>query len=174
MRRRNLVSVLILLLLFSNCRSKEDAKVSESQKITNERVFDQIGLLKDSESDKLTALILELERNAGSQIAILIVDTLNGEKLEEFSLKAFEKMNLGSSERDDGILIVQSFRDRKIRIEVGYGLEKIIKDEIAARINREMIIPKFREDKYFDGFYEAVSEIKILIEANKDLIGERL
>lgn len=162
---------LLILLAFFACKKKDDAK-GDQQEITSERVFDQAELLSDLEKSKLTTLIKELERNVGSQIAILTVDTLNGEKMEEFSLRTFTKMNLGRNEYADGILIVLSVKDRKIRIEVGVGLERIVKDEVAARINREIIVPKYREGKYYEGFYAAVVEIKNLIEGNKQLVGK--
>jgi uncharacterized membrane protein YgcG len=59
-----------------------------------------------------------------------------------------------------------------MRIEVGYGLEKIIKDEIAARINREIMSPRFRKGDYFNGIKEGVEKIKRQIEENRQLVGE--
>ena len=173
MNRRISILSLIVLILFA-CQKKDESKKDQdkSPEITKDRVFDEAGVLSDLEKIKLTSLILELEKNIGSQIVILIIDTLNGEKIEEFSLRTFTTMNLGRSQFNDGILIVQSFNDRKLRIEVGLGLEKIIRDEIAARINREIIVPRFKEGKYYDGLYDAVSEIKSLIEKNKDLVGQ--
>jgi uncharacterized protein len=173
MEMKDLILPLIVILLLSTCRTKDEPK-QEVQQFTSNRVFDEIGELSEVEKNKLTSLMMELEKTTGSQIAILIVDTLNGEKIEEFSGRAFDKMNLGRSKIDDGLLIVQSLKDKKIRIEVGLGLERIIKDEIASKINREMIIPRFKEGKYYDGFYNGVTRIIELIEENKDLIGQPL
>jgi uncharacterized membrane protein YgcG len=169
----SLLYLIVLIILFS-CQKKEESKIDEDklQEITKERVFDGVGVLSDLEKKKLTSLIFELEKNVGSQIAILIIDTLNGETIEEFSLKSLEKMKLGRSQFNDGLLIIQSVKDRKLRIEVGLGLEKIIRDELAARIVRETVVPRFKEGKYYDGFYGAVTEIKNLIEKNKDLVGQ--
>lgn len=174
MKKRIPILSLFVLLMFFACQKRDETKGDQNkqQEITSDRVFDEAESLSDLEKSKLTSLILELEKNVGSQIAILIVDTLNGKKVEEFSLEAFTKMNLGRNEFADGILIVQSVKDRKIRIEVGVGLERIIKDEIAARINREIIVPRFKEGKYYDGLYDAVTEIKSLIEKNKALVGQ--
>ena len=67
----------------------------------------------------------------------------------------------------DGVLITVVYQDRKTRIEVGYGLEKILKDEITAQIIQEQMLPKFKEQKVYEGVYESVSAIKKLIEENK-------
>jgi len=160
---------LIALLILSACQRHNEAK---SDQTNLPRIFDEAGVLSDTEKEKLTSSILELEQSVGSQIAILTIDTLNGERIEEFSLKKLAKMKLGRSQFNDGVLIVQSFKDRKVRIEVGIGLEKIIKDEVAARINREIIVPRFKEGEYYQGFYEAIIEIKSLIEKNKDIVGQ--
>jgi uncharacterized membrane protein YgcG len=82
-------------------------------------------------------------------------------------------MGLGRKDYDDGILITVSLADRKTRIEVGPGLEKIIKDEIAARIIREDMGPRFGKDDFFNGIKGAVEKIKTLIEENKELVGQR-
>ena len=81
-------------------------------------------------------------------------------------------MKLGRSNFNDGLLIAVALKERAIRIEVGYGLEKIIKDEIASRIIREEIGPRFKEEKFYEGLYTAVEKIKKLIEENKDLVGQ--
>jgi uncharacterized protein len=176
MKTRPLILLLALAQLLLACQKKGDSMESNPkvETITTKRVFDKVGLLSDLEKNKLDSLILDLEKNIGSQIAIVIIDSLNGESVEEFALRTFTEMNLGRSQFDDGVLIVQSVKDRKIRIEVGLGLEKIIKDEVAARINREIIVPRFKEEKYYDGFYKGVFRIKSLIEDNKDLVGQRL
>jgi len=159
--------IFFLIVVGGVCCNKRD---QGSEKIyTRERVFDQVGLLSDFEKDKIDSVSLELEEKIGSQIAIVIIDKLHGEKIEDFSLQTFNEMNLGRSQFDDGVLIVHSVKDRKIRIEVGLGDEKILRDEIVSRINREIIIPKIKEAKYFDGYYEGVIKISTLILENRDL-----
>ena len=82
-------------------------------------------------------------------------------------------MKLGRKEFDDGILITLSVKDHNVRLEVGYGLEKIIKDEVAARIIRDEMIPEFREERFYAGLKAAAFEIRNLIEENRGLIGQR-
>ena len=130
--------------------------------------------MSDLEKTKIDSVILKLERSIGSQIAIVIIDTLDGEKIEEFSFRTAAQMKLGRSKFDDGVLIVQSIKDKKIRIEVGLGLEKILKDELVARIIREIIVPRLKERKYFEGYFDGVVKIASMIEENRDLVGQRL
>jgi len=135
--------------------------------------MDEADLLTGQQEDSIFAIIQDLEKNVGSQIAVLTIVSLNGEKIEKYSLRRAEQSRFGRQKYDDGILITVSHNDRQMRIEVGYGLEKIIKDEIAARINQEEMAPRFRQGDYYNGIKAAVEKIKKLIEENKQLVGER-
>ena len=117
-------------------------------------------------------LITDLEREIGSQIAVITIDTLNGVGINEYSIGEIEKLRLGRDMQKDGLLITVALMDKSMRIEVGYGLELIIKDEIAARITRNLMAPKFSEGKFGQGIYDAVDTIKLLIERNKGLVGK--
>ena len=138
-----------------------------------ENIFDHASLLTVQQKDSIAELIRGLEKRIGSQIAIFTIDTLNGENINEFSLRTAEKLHLGRPKFDDGILITVAIRNRQMRIEVGYGLEKIIKDEIAARIIREDMAPRFRQEDYSGGLKVTVQKVIKLIEENKELVGKR-
>ncbi len=101
-----------------------------------------------------------------------IVDTLGAKNINEVSLAIGEKLKLGRQKYRDGVLIFVAYRDRKIRIEVGYGLERIIRDEIAKWIITEKMAPRFKRQEYFEGLSAAIAEISNLIRANKRLIGK--
>jgi uncharacterized protein len=149
--------------------------ICEGQKLNAKKnyVFDNSKLLTATQIDSLNTAISELERTIGSQLMILTINTLHGQKIEEYSLKIANDWGIGRKEYDDGILITVVSSDKQMRIEVGYGLEKIIKDETAARIIREKIVPRFEKGRFFNGLYDAVKEIKFLIKRNKDMIGQR-
>ncbi|HEY5751275.1 MAG TPA: TPM domain-containing protein [Chryseolinea sp.] len=166
------ISVLltVLLLNFTSCHRKVE-KSFKASKIEN-RIFDNADLLSNEQEKTIFRLIKDLEDSIGSQIAILTLDTLNGEDINQYSLRMFEDLALGREKYKDGILITVAYRDRKTRIEVGYGLEKIIKDEVASRIIREEMVPKFKEQKVYEGLYGAVSVIKKSIEENRKIVGQ--
>ncbi len=159
----------LVLLATSSCvESKRPHEVS-----IDHRIFDSARLLSKAQKDSIFQQIIALEKNIGSQIGIITLDTLVGQSINEYSFRQAEKLKFGRAKFDDGILITVVIKNRQMRIEVGYGLEKIIKDEIASRINRNVIAPRFREGRYGKGLYNAVDSIKSLIEIHKELVGQR-
>lgn len=159
------------LVLFSIGVSCQEKKTKSSDS-SIERIFDNIGLLTLSQKDSVYGLIQNLETEVGSQIAIVIVDTLWGRNINSVSLELSEKLGLGREKYKDGLLIFIAFKNHQMRIEVGYGLEGIVKDEIANRIIKEKMTPRFREQKYYKGISVAVLEINQLIRDNRQLIGK--
>jgi uncharacterized protein len=161
-------TTLIFIVLLLACNN--DKQAGKSLKI-EDRILDRADLLTKSQEDSVFSLIKNLEQEIGSQIAVLTIDSLGGQKIEEYSLQMTENLGLGRSTHNDGVLITISVKDRKVRVEVGTGLENIIKDEIAARIIKQEIVAGFRKEKYGLGLYNAVNKICKLIEAHKDLVG---
>lgn len=117
-------------------------------------VHDEAKVLSSQAKSRLE-LILEAERDSTSnQIAILIIPSLEGGSLEEYSLRVAEKWQLGKKDKDNGALLFISVDDRLMRIETGYGLEGSLTDAISSRIIRNEIAPRFRNGDY-DGGVEA-------------------
>ncbi|WP_167882001.1 TPM domain-containing protein [Leptospira bouyouniensis] len=160
------ISLFASILFLTNCR--EEATPEQFIPIR-----DEINLLSNKEKGELSELILNLKRKYGSEIAILIIETTKNKSIEEYSLEYFEKWKIGREFFNDGLLILLAIDDRKLRIEVGYGLEKIIKDEIAARIIKEKMIPRFKNGEFFPAIKIAVEDLIKLIENNPDLIGDQ-
>lgn len=140
--------------------------------IIENRVMDSADILTEKEELEIFQLIRSLEVEVGSQVAIVATRTLKGKTVEEYSLEVFERMKLGREKINDGLLITVASDERMVRIEVGYGLERIIRDEIAARIIREDFAPKFRQAKFYEGLHDGVSKIKKLIIGNRQLVGK--
>jgi len=142
------------------------------QPTINNTIYDSAGLLTKQQTDSIFGLIQELNDNIGSQIVVIIIDSLKGQEINDYSIRQTEKLDVGRESYKDGILFTASLKERQMRIEVGYGLELIIKDEIASQINRQVIAPKFRDGKYGLGIYLGLDSIKYLIEKNRDLVGK--
>ena len=98
------------------------------------RVVDQTGTLAAGDIASLTQTLKDLETRKGSQIAVLIVPTTDGEAIEQFSLRVAEAWKIGRKKVDDGALLVIAKNDRRLRIEVGYGLEGALTDATTKRI----------------------------------------
>jgi uncharacterized protein len=122
-------------------------------------VNDYAGLLSPAERERLEALLTERERAAGPQMAIAVFRSLDGESVEDVANRLFQKWRLGSKALDNGVLLVLFVQDRKVRIEVGYGLEAVLTDAVAAQIIREALAPRFREQRYAAGLEAAVSAV---------------
>src|SRR5579862_9850377 len=123
------------------------------------RVVDQTATLSASEMDALTQRLKDLEARKGSQVAVLIVPTTDPESIEQFSIRVAEAWKIGRKKVDDGALLVVAKNDRKIRIEVGYGLEGALTDVTARRIIDEIITPKFKSGDFAGGISAGVDRI---------------
>ena len=131
------------------------------------RVLDRAGLLSQSEAQALTQKLKALEDRQGSQVAIVIMPNIGGLPIEDFSIRLVEKWKLGRAGVDDGVLILIAQEERKIRIEVGYGLEGPIPDAKANRIIENIITPNFRNGDYYAGLDEATDAIIALIDGEE-------
>ncbi len=128
------------------------------------RVVDQTGTLTRENRAALERMLEQFEKRKGSQIAVLMVPTTDGEPIEQFSLRAAEKWKLGRKRVDDGALLVVAKDDRAMRIEVGYGLEGALNDATAKRIIAEVIAPRFREGDFFGGISAGVDRMMRVID----------
>jgi uncharacterized protein len=115
------------------------------------RVVDRTGTLTGGDIASLTQTLKSLEARKGSQVAVLIVPTTEGESIEQFSLRVAEAWKIGRKKIDDGALLVIAKNDRHLRIEVGYGLEGAIPDVVAKRIASDVITPYFRNGDFAGG-----------------------
>jgi uncharacterized protein len=128
------------------------------------RVVDQTGTLTSSDIASLTQRLKDLEARKGSQVAVLIVPTTQPESIEQFSIRVAEAWKIGRKKIDDGALLVVAKSDRKLRIEVGYGLEGALTDVTAHRIIDEVITPRFRAGDFAGGISDGVGRIIAVID----------
>ncbi|HLD69997.1 MAG TPA: TPM domain-containing protein [Candidatus Omnitrophota bacterium] len=120
---------------------------------------DYAGLLSGTAREKMDTVLANFDKETSSQIFVAIFPSLEGESLEDFSIRLFDKWKPGTKKNDNGILLVVFRDDRKIRIEVGYGLEGVLPDAIASQIIRDQITPAFREGNYERGVSGALQAI---------------
>jgi uncharacterized protein len=133
------------------------------------RVNDGAHLLSEEQRAGLEALLADLERDTGAQVAILTLDTLAGEPIEDFSLRVAETWKLGQRGRDNGVLVLIARDDRRMRIEVGYGLEGTLTDALCARILDEVMRPRFRAGDFGGGIAAAADVIARTIRGEQAL-----
>ncbi|MBX9648577.1 MAG: YgcG family protein [Xanthobacteraceae bacterium] len=131
------------------------------------RVVDLTGTLSTNDVSAMNQTIRAFEARKGSQVAVLIVPSTDGEAIEQFSLRVAEAWKIGRKKIDDGVLLVIAKNDRKLRIEVGYGLEGALTDVTSKRIIDEIITPHFRSGDFAGGISAGVDRIIRIVEGEK-------
>ncbi len=147
-------SILALLLCWAFAASADVAVPPLSG-----RVVDQTATLSSGDIATLTQTMKDFETRQGSQIAVLIVPTTAPETIEQYSIRVAEAWKIGRKKVDDGAILLIAKDDRKLRIEVGYGLEGALTEVTARRIIDEIINPKFRSGDFAGGISAGVDQI---------------
>ncbi len=130
------------------------------------RVVDRAEVLSPAAENELDALLKAHEDSTSNQIAILTIRSLDGMDLESYSLEIARAWQLGQADRDNGVLLLVALDDRKMRIEVGYGLEGDLPDITASRIIQDEIRPYFQRDDYEGGILAGARAIVSAIEGS--------
>ena len=128
------------------------------------RVTDLTGSLTGEQLAGLEARLTAFERQKGSQLAVLIVPTTQPEDIEQYSIRVVEQWKLGLKGVDDGALLLVAKNDRKMRIEVGYGLEGALNDATCKRIVAEIIAPRFKQGDFYGGISSGVDGIMAVVQ----------
>lgn len=127
------------------------------------RVVDQTGTLSASDQAELNRTLADFETRKGSQVVVLIVPTTDPESIEQFSIRVAEAWKIGRKKVDDGAILLVAKNDRKLRIEVGYGLEGALTDVTTKRIIDEIITPRFKAGDFAGGITAGVNQmIKVI------------
>jgi len=122
----------------------------------NGRVNDYANMLGPATEQQLASLLADLEQTDSTQIVVLTINSLEGQNLEEYSLKVAETWAIGQKDKDNGALLLIAKNDRKLRIEVGYGLEGKLTDLASSRIIRDIITPRFKQGNFDQGVIDGV------------------
>ena len=122
-------------------------------------VNDFAGVLSPDEEQRLEQQLVAYDDSTSNQVAVVLVKTLNDYPIEEYALKILRTWGIGNAKTNNGVLILAAIEDRKIRIEVGYGLEGAIPDITANHIIEYDIKPGFRSGDYYDGLSKAANSI---------------
>lgn len=168
-------SLIILILLSCLCASAfyASAEVVIPDKPFN-HVVDLAGIIDDNVEANLNGYLLELEQKTTAQMVVLTIKSLEGESLEDFSLRtAHDKWKLGQKGKDNGVLLLVALQERKYRFEIGYGLEGVLPDSLTGSIGREYLVPYFKKGDYSTGILTAslAAINKIAADAGVEIAG---
>jgi uncharacterized protein len=129
---------------------------------------DRAGLVSGPEADALNAKLAQFEQTSGAQFIIYILPSLEGDSLEDFTIRAVEKWKVGQKKYDNGLVLFVFSQDRKIRIEVGYGLEGTMTDAFSSRVIRDVMAPRFSQNDWAGGLNAAADAIIAKITKGED------
>lgn len=130
------------------------------------RIVDNANLLSPSQERELTEVLKRFEDKSSDQIVVTTINSLNGENLEEYTNLLFREWGLGQAEENNGVLLLIAQQDRKLRIEVGYGLEANLTDAASQLIINQIIVPKFKQGKFAKGIIEGAQMIVSVLEGD--------
>ncbi|TMG79357.1 MAG: YgcG family protein [Betaproteobacteria bacterium] len=128
------------------------------------RVTDLTGTLSASQIQSLDSRLRDFERSKGSQIAVLVLPSTQPETIEQYSIRLADAWKIGRARVDDGVILVVAKNDRKLRVEVGRGLEGAIPDAVAKRVVSDLVAPYFRTSDFYGGIAAGTEALMKLIE----------
>ena len=151
--KRFFLLVFVFVLLGATAHSLEVPDRPEG------RVTDRTGTLTRDQIKALDQKMAAFERETSNQVAVLLIPSLEGDSLEDYSIRLAEKWKIGQQGRNNGVILLIVKNDRKLRIEVGYGLEGALPDALAGTIIRNEIGPRFREGQFYQGIDAGVNAL---------------
>jgi uncharacterized protein len=151
-------SLLFFVTVFMGVHTLKAQNVLEKPS-TPTLVTDLAGVLSPTEKQFLENKLVSVDDSSSNQIAVVILPTLDGYPIEEYATKLFRTWGIGNKKTNNGVLLLIAINDRKVRIEVGYGLEGAIPDITANNIINNDIKPAFKQGAYFEGINTATDDI---------------
>ena len=118
---------------------------------SNKLVNDYTGTLSADEVNRLEQKLVAFDDSTSTQIAVVLIKSLNGYDVADYAVRLAEKWGVGGSKNNNGIMVLAALDDRKLTIQTGYGVEGALPDAITARIRTNEINPYFKERRYFEG-----------------------
>ncbi len=133
-------------------------------------VTDNANMIDQPDETKITQLAQVIEKESTVEIAVVTVESLEGESIEMYAVKLFEKAGIGKKDKDNGLLILVAKNEREYKFEVGYGLEGTITDSMNVNIGDRILLPNFKNGEYGKGIYESMLVVQELLKGNQEVI----
>ena len=160
----NIIILVSLIFLFSllSCGTNQN-KTSLDFPNPYGYINDYTNTLSENWINQTEQLVQNVEKETSCEIAVAVINDLEGSSIEEYAVSLFDKWGIGKKDKDNGVLLLMALKDRKLRIEVGYGLEGVITDLQAKVIIDDVIVPRFSSNKYESGIYNGIVAIANII-----------
>lgn len=162
-----------LLVVFARCsQSADESPDALLQELEAAKrpgcVFDFAGVMRTEDVEATDAMLRQFELDTGNEVKLVTVRSLRGAEIDDFANKLFERWGIGKKGQDNGVLLLAAIEDRRVRIEVGYGLEPVLTDARAGRILDEHVLPTFRAGNYSAGLRAGARAIANLLGGKGD------
>lgn len=172
MTKRRSLAVLVLFLIFGSQIFLLVGCTTESKEIpipkaeANVYVYDDDNLFDESIKAQLNTMLVDLEKQTGAEFAVITVESLLGKEIETYSIKVANELGIGKKGKDNGVLLLMSRSDKRVRLEIGKGLEGILNDAKCGRILDEYFVPYRDKDEYVDATKLTVQAVINVIAAD--------
>lgn len=166
-RKVSLILTMMLLLIVTLSSTipvqaswfNDKSKIPIPQVQENVYVYDQDNILDNETEQKLNTLLVELERQTTAEVVVITVNSLLDMEIEDYSYELANTLGIGKAEEDNGVLLLISRNDEKVRLEIGKGLEGCLNDSKCGRILDNYFVPYREEDKYSEGTYKTIQAV---------------
>ena len=122
-------------------------------------VYDEDNIIDDDVEKQVNALLIELEKQTGAEIAVVTVESLLNKEIEDYSYDLANTLGIGKKDEDNGVLLLISKSDERVRLEIGRGLEGCLPDSKCGRILDDYFVPYREKDEYSEGTYQTVKAV---------------
>jgi len=153
------LSIFLLLFILAWQAFAQRSKSIQPENKIKTYVTDKTGTLSSSQIQTLENKLSGFDKETSTQVVVWMISSLEGESLEEKSIEIAEQNGIGQKSKNNGVLLFIAKDDRKLRIEVGYGLEGALPDALCGQIIRKEITPKFKQGNYYEGISAGVDAI---------------
>ena len=151
----------LVLFLATLCVAGAPATAAPEFPALTGRVVDRADLLSPADEAQLTAQLKALEDTSSDQLVVVTLPSLQGYTIEDFGYQLGRHWGIGTAELDNGVLLIVAPNERKVRIEVGYGLEPVLTDALSKIIIENAVLPRFRAGDYSGGIKDGVRDITL-------------
>ncbi len=154
------ISIILILLATVFGAAASDRLLDSLKPVPGKAVYDYADVIPAGEEQQIESIAAEVRRKAsGASIVVVMLPSLDGGEIDDFTNRLFEKWGVGQKGKDNGLMFLAAMQDRKMRIEVGYGLEGAIPDATAGRIRRDVITPYFKSGQPGRGVLAGVAAL---------------
>ena len=147
--------------------------ISFAEKISDLKVDkyvnDYANIIDDNKEAELNAILYKYFASSTNQVVVVTVNNMDGDYIESYSIKLAEKIKAGGEKNDNGVILLVAKDDRKMRIEVGYGLEPVLTDGRSSYIINNILKPEFKNNNYTSGIENGILEIIKILDNSSDV-----